>query len=67
MAWLVILLLIAVNALYVAAEFAAVSLRVTQLQPLAQRGDRRAKGRLAALVEHRQPLLRDRHERPRGR
>jgi putative hemolysin len=51
MAWLVILLLIAVNALYVVAEFAAVSLRVTQLQPLAQRGDRRARGLLKVLQD----------------
>ncbi len=51
MAWLVIFFLIAVNALYVVAEFAAVSLRVTQLQPLAQRGDRRAKGLLAVLQD----------------
>jgi CBS domain containing-hemolysin-like protein len=51
MAWFIIALLIAVNALYVVAEFAAVSLRVTQLQPLAQRGDRRAKGLLAVLQD----------------
>jgi CBS domain containing-hemolysin-like protein len=51
MAWLVIFFLIAVNALYVVAEFAAVSLRVTQLQPLAQRGDRRAKGLLKVLQD----------------
>jgi CBS domain containing-hemolysin-like protein len=50
-AWLVILLLIAVNALYVVAEFAAVSLRVTQLQPLAQRGNRRAASLLAVLQD----------------
>ncbi|WP_257462094.1 hemolysin family protein [Archangium lipolyticum] len=51
MAWLVILLLIGVNALYVVAEFAAVALRATQLQPLAQRGDRRAAGLLAVLQD----------------
>jgi putative hemolysin len=51
MAWLVILLLIAVNALYVVAEFAAVGLRVTQLQPLAQRGNRRAAGLLEVLQD----------------
>ncbi|WP_225411454.1 hemolysin family protein [Stigmatella hybrida] len=51
MAWLVILLLIAVNALYVIAEFAAVSLRATQLQPLAQRGNRRAAGLLKVLQD----------------
>ncbi|HEX8437289.1 hemolysin family protein [Archangium sp.] len=51
MAWLIILLLIGVNALYVVAEFAAVSLRVTQLQPLAQRGDRRAVGLLEVLQD----------------
>jgi CBS domain containing-hemolysin-like protein len=51
MAWLIILLLIGVNALYVVAEFAAVSLRVTQLQPLAQQGDRRAAGLLKVLQD----------------
>ncbi|MFL5356682.1 hemolysin family protein [Archangium sp.] len=51
MAWLVIFLLIAVNALYVVAEFTAVGLRVTQLQPLAQRGNRRAAGLLAVLED----------------
>ncbi len=51
MAWLIILLLIGVNALYVIAEFTAVSLRVTQLQPLAQRGNRRAAGLLKVLQD----------------
>ena len=51
MAWLVIAFLIAVNALYVVAEFTAVSLRATQLQPLAQKGDRSAAGLLAVLQD----------------
>ncbi|RKG64541.1 HlyC/CorC family transporter, partial [Corallococcus exercitus] len=51
MAWLVILLLIAVNALYVIAEFTAVRLRATQLRPLAQKGNRRAAGLLAVLQD----------------
>jgi putative hemolysin len=51
MAWLVIGVLIAVNALYVIAEFCAVSLRPTQLQPLAQQGNRRAAELLAVLQD----------------
>lgn len=49
-AWLVILLLIAVNALYVAAEFAAVGVRHSRLQQRAATGQRLAK-RLLAVVE----------------
>lgn len=51
MAWLIILLLIAVNALYVIAEFTAVRLRATQLQPLVNKGNRRAAGLLATLQD----------------
>ena len=48
-ATLVLLFLVALNALYVVAEFAAVSIRATQLQPVADGGDRRAAGLLAVL------------------
>lgn len=51
MAWLIILLLIVFNALYVIAEFTAVRLRATQLQPLAKRGNRRAAGLLSVLQD----------------
>lgn len=40
--WLVVLFLMAVCALYVAAEFAAVSLPVSRLKPLAERGNKLA-------------------------
>lgn len=40
--WTVVALLIAVNALYVAAEFAAVGTRRSRIRMLAQEGDRRA-------------------------
>ena len=43
MAWLIIALLIAVNALYVAAEFAAVAVRRTQIQQRAEQGSRPAR------------------------
>jgi putative hemolysin len=47
--WVVIAALIAVNALYVLAEFAAVSVRQTQLRPLADGGHRRAAQLLAVV------------------
>ncbi|MFN3322518.1 MAG: hemolysin family protein [Bryobacteraceae bacterium] len=40
--WLIILLLILINALYVSAEFGAVSARRSRIQQLAEEGDRRA-------------------------
>ncbi|MHB1310080.1 MAG: CNNM domain-containing protein, partial [Limisphaerales bacterium] len=56
-AWIVLLVkllgllsLVLLNALFVAAEFAYVKLRRTQLEPLIARGDRRAKAALK-LVE----------------
>jgi putative hemolysin len=49
--WLVVALLVALNALYVAAEFGAVSVRRSAIQELADNGNRLA-GRLA-------PVLRD--------
>jgi len=49
--WLVIAALIAVTALYVAAEFAAVASQRSQLDQLARAGQRRAT-RLLALLEH---------------
>ncbi len=48
--WLVIGLLVAINALYVAAEFSAVAVRKSELAPLALGGHRRAE-RLLALLE----------------
>jgi putative hemolysin len=47
--WITIAALIGVNAFYVLAEFAAVSVRQTQLRPLADRGHRAA-GRLLPIV-----------------
>lgn len=49
--WLVVGLLIAVNALYVAAEFSAVAVRRSLLAPLARDGNRRAAGLLAVLED----------------
>ena len=49
--WLVVLLLVAVNALYVAAEFSAVAVQRSQLAPLARDGNRRATGLLAVLED----------------
>jgi putative hemolysin len=49
--WLVIVLLVAANALYVAAEFAAVAVQRSQLAPLARDGNRRAVGLLAVLED----------------
>lgn len=49
--WLVIGSLIAINALYVAAEFSAVAVQKSQLAPLARDGDRRAAGLLAVLED----------------
>jgi CBS domain containing-hemolysin-like protein len=40
---LLILLIVALNAFFVAAEFAIVKVRLTQIEPLATRGNRRAK------------------------
>lgn len=50
-AWLVILLLIVVNALYVAAEFAAVGVRRGQVRERAQKGNRLAAGLLPILED----------------
>jgi len=49
--WLVIAALVAVNALYVAAEFAAVAIQRSQLAPLARDGSRRAAGLLAVIED----------------
>ncbi len=49
--WLVIVLLVAVNAFYVAAEFAAVAVQRSQLAPLARAGNRRAVGLLTVLED----------------
>ncbi len=49
--WLVIGLLIAVTALYVAAEFAAVAVQKGQIALLARAGDRRAVGLLSVLED----------------
>jgi putative hemolysin len=49
--WLVILALIAVNALYVAAEFAAVSVRRSKLRQLADEGNLAARRLLPALQD----------------
>jgi putative hemolysin len=49
--WLAIALLLALNALYVAAEFSAVAVHNSQLAPLARRGNRRAAALLAALSD----------------
>jgi hypothetical protein len=49
--WLVIGLLIAVNALYVAAEFSAVAVQKSQLAPLARDGNRRAAGLMEILKD----------------
>jgi CBS domain containing-hemolysin-like protein len=51
MPWLVLSLLIAVNALYVAAEFSAVAVEKSQLASLARSGNRRAVGLLAILED----------------
>jgi putative hemolysin len=48
--WLVIALLIIVNALYVAAEFSAVAVQKSQIAPLARSGNRRA-AELLVLLE----------------
>jgi putative hemolysin len=50
-AWLVIALLVAINALYVAAEFAAVAVEKSAVAALASKGDRRAAGLLAVLED----------------
>ena len=47
--WLVIIFLIAVNALYVAAEFAAVSVRRSRIRQLAEEGDHLARHLLPTL------------------
>ena len=49
--WLVIAVLVTVNALYVAAEFSAVAVQRSQLAPLASGGNRRAAGLLAVLED----------------
>jgi putative hemolysin len=49
--WTIVLLLILVNALYVAAEFAAVSVRKSQVAELAERGNRFAR-RLMPRIEN---------------
>lgn len=49
--WAVILLLILVNALYVAAEFAAVGVRRSQVHQLAQQGNALARGLLPTLED----------------
>lgn len=51
--WMIVGALIGVNALYVAAEFAAVSVRESRVQQRADRGDRRARRLL--------PVIRDAH------
>jgi len=51
MTWIIILALIAVNALYVAAEFAAVSVRRRRLQQLAEEGNNLAKRLLPFLKD----------------
>lgn len=51
--WAIIFALIAVNALYVAAEFAAVSVRRSQVSTLADEGSRRAAGLLPILEDSR--------------
>lgn len=43
MPWVIVVVLIAVNALYVAAEFAAVAVRRTQIQQRAEQGNRMAR------------------------
>ena len=53
-AWTVILFLIVINALYVAAEFAAVSVRHSQIRQLAQDGN--------ALARRLLPILQDTHK-----
>lgn len=53
--WLVVILLIGVNAFYVAAEFAAVAVQRSQLELLAREGNRRAL-RLFDLLEDRKQL-----------
>lgn len=45
--WVVIVILTALNAVYVAAEFAAVSVQKSHLAPMAKLGNRRAEGLLA--------------------
>lgn len=54
LAWAIIFALIAVNGLYVAAEFAAVGVRHSQVSSLAKRGNRRATGLLPILEDSRQ-------------
>jgi putative hemolysin len=49
--WLVIGVLVAINALYVAAEFSAVSVQRSQLAPLANEGNHRATGLLNVLED----------------
>jgi putative hemolysin len=49
--WLVIILLIAINALYVAAEFAAVSVRRSRIQQLAEEGNLFARRLLPSLED----------------
>ncbi|HUF65225.1 MAG TPA: hemolysin family protein [Gemmatimonadaceae bacterium] len=53
LAWPIIVGLLSINALYVAAEFAAVSVRESRVQQKADRGDRRARRLL--------PVIRDAH------
>ena len=50
MAWFIIVALIAVNALYVAAEFSAVAVRRTQIQQQAEQGNRPARVLLPLLT-----------------
>ncbi|MEN9577487.1 MAG: hypothetical protein RJA70_496 [Pseudomonadota bacterium] len=49
--WLVVALLVLVNALYVAGEFSAVAVQKSQLAPLAREGNRRAAGLLRVLED----------------
>lgn len=49
--WVVLALLVAVNALYVAAEFAAVAVQRSSLSALARSGNRRAAGLLSLLED----------------
>jgi CBS domain containing-hemolysin-like protein len=49
--WVIVALLVAVNALYVAAEFSVVAVQRSQLMPIARGGNGRAAGLLAVLED----------------
>ncbi|HUP00929.1 MAG TPA: hemolysin family protein [Gemmatimonadota bacterium] len=51
MTWLIILLLVLVNALYVAAEFGSVAVRHSQIRRLAESGNRLAAGLLSVIED----------------